>query len=141
MLLFNFKSYDNEDKTYKNIPYFLLNFDWMFFRFCFRCCWNRRRNFFKSYTFLIKSRQSQSYCNHCIFIYFINSIFGVPGQLTKSVVFSDISNYWYLFLAVIIGGQIGNFLNLKIFPARILALVTSLLVIFVALRMGVKLFI
>ena len=70
-----------------------------------------------------------------------NSISGVAGQLTKSVVISDISNYWYLFLAVIIGGQIGNFLNLKIFPTRILALVTSLLVLFVAIRMGIKLFV
>ena len=40
---------------------------------------------------------------------------------------SDISNYWYLFLSVIIGGQIGNFLNLKVFPTKVLALITSLL--------------
>ena len=44
-------------------------------------------------------------------------------------------------LAVIIGGQIGNFLNLKMFPTRILALITSGLVLFVALRMGIKLMI
>ena len=53
----------------------------------------------------------------------------------------EISNYWYLILVVIIGGQIGNFLNLKIFPARVLALVTSCLVLFVAVRMGLTLFI
>jgi uncharacterized membrane protein YfcA len=45
-----------------------------------------------------------------------------------------------LFLCVIIGGQIGNFLNLKILPARMLALLTAILVIFVALRMGLKIF-
>ena len=39
-----------------------------------------------------------------------------------------------------IGGHIGNFLNLKIFPTRILALVTAMLVLFVSIRMGVKLF-
>jgi len=33
---------------------------------------------------------------------------------------------------------LGNFLNLKVFPVRILALVTALLVIFVALRIGFK---
>ena len=44
------------------------------------------------------------------------------------------------FLIVIIGGHIGNFLNLKIFPTRLLALVTSSLVLFVAIRMGIKLF-
>ena len=42
---------------------------------------------------------------------------------------------------VFIGGQVGNFLNLKIFPARILALLTSCLVLFVAARMGIRLFV
>ena len=71
----------------------------------------------------------------------INSVSGVVGQLSKNNVLIEVSNYWYLILAVIIGGQIGNFLNLKIFPARVLALVTSCLVLFVAVRMGIKLFI
>ena len=60
--------------------------------------------------------------------------------LTENVVLSDISSYWYLFLIVIIGGHIGNFLNLKMFPTRLLALITSTLVLFVAIRMGIKLF-
>ena len=42
------------------------------------------------------------------------------------------------FIAVLIGGQVGNFLNLKIFPTRILALVTACLVLFVAIRMGLQ---
>ena len=71
----------------------------------------------------------------------INCNSGILGQLTKNDVFIEISNYWYLILAVIIGRQIGNYLNLKIFPTRILALVTSGLVLFVAIRMGFKLFI
>ena len=71
----------------------------------------------------------------------INSIAGVAGQLTKNDILIEVSNYWYLILAVIIGGQIGNILNLKVFPARVLALVTSCLVLFVAARMGIKLFI
>ena len=71
----------------------------------------------------------------------INSTSGIIGQLTKNYVLMEISKYWYLILAVIIGGQIGNFLNLKIFPTRILALITAILVLFVALRMGIKIFI
>ena len=71
----------------------------------------------------------------------INCISGIIGQLTKSVVINEVYNYWYLLVAVFIGGQIGNFLNLKIFPTRILALVTSLLVLFVSARIGFKLFI
>mgnify|MGYP001480886886 FL=1 len=46
---------------------------------------------------------------------------------------------WQVILAVIIGGQLGNFLNLKVFSTKILALLTAVLVIFVAIRMGLKL--
>ena len=69
----------------------------------------------------------------------INSIFGVAGQLTKNIVFNEFSNYWPLFLIVLMGGQVGNFLNIKFLTNKILALITSLLVIFVAARMGFRL--
>ena len=70
----------------------------------------------------------------------VNSIFGAIGQLTKNYVLMEIQNFWYLLLAVLIGGQIGNYLNLKIFSTRILALVTGALVIFVAIRIGIAFF-
>ena len=69
----------------------------------------------------------------------INSISGVAGQLTKDIVFNEFLNYWPLFIVVLIGGQIGSFLNVKLLSNKILALMTSLLVIFVAIRMGIKL--
>ena len=68
----------------------------------------------------------------------INSIFGVAGQLTKNIVFNEFLNYWPLFMGVLIGGQIGNFLNIKFLSNKTLALITSLLVIFVATRMGFR---
>ena len=69
----------------------------------------------------------------------INSISGIIGQLTKNVVIGQIQYYWYLLIIVLIGGQIGNFLNLKILPTRVMALITAFLVLFVAFRMGIKL--
>ena len=69
----------------------------------------------------------------------INSIFGITGQLTKNIVFDEFLNFWPLFLCVLIGGQIGNYLNIKFLSNKTLALITSLLVIFVAIRMGVRL--
>ena len=69
----------------------------------------------------------------------INSIFGVTGQLTKNIVFDEFLNFWPFFLCVLIGGQIGNYLNIKFLSNKTLALITSLLVIFVAIRMGVRL--
>ena len=69
----------------------------------------------------------------------INSILGVAGQLTKDIVFNEFLNYWPLFITVLIGGQIGSFLNIKFLSNKVLALMTSFLVIFVAVRMGIKL--
>ena len=69
----------------------------------------------------------------------INSVFGIIGQLSKDLNFSEVYSFYYLLIAVLIGGQIGNYLNLKIFPTRLLALITSGLVLFVAIRMGIKL--
>ena len=69
----------------------------------------------------------------------VNSTFGVIGQLTKDIVFNEFFNFWPLFLTVFAGGQIGNYLNIKFLSNKTLALMTSLLVIFVAARMGFKL--
>ena len=66
----------------------------------------------------------------------INSLFGVAGQLTKDIVLDEFLNFWPLYLAVLIGGQIGNYLNIKFLSNKTLALITSLLVIFVAVRIG-----
>ena len=69
----------------------------------------------------------------------VNSTFGVMGQLTKDIVFNEFLNFWPLFLTVFVGGQIGNYLNIKFLSNKTMALMTSLLVIFVAIRMGFKL--
>ena len=70
----------------------------------------------------------------------VNSVSGILGQLTKENVLNEIKFYWPLFLTVFIGGLFGNYLNLKIFSNRVLAVITSLLVIFVAFRMAFKIF-
>ena len=61
----------------------------------------------------------------------------MAGQLTKNIVFDEFLNYWTLFLCVLIGGQIGNLLNIKFLSNKTLALITSILVIFVSIRMGI----
>ena len=70
----------------------------------------------------------------------INSIFGIIGQLTKNQALFEFKEYLFLLLAVFIGGQLGNFINLKLFSTKILALITSILVIIVAIRMGFNIF-
>jgi uncharacterized membrane protein YfcA len=89
--------------------------------------------------FLMKAGYPKQIATTASLFILINSIFGVAGQLTKDVVFDEFLNFWPLFIAVLIGGQIGNFLNIKFLSGKTLAIITSLLVMFVAIRMGLRL--
>ena len=88
--------------------------------------------------FLLKAGYPKHITSSASLFILINSIFGVAGHLTKEIVLNEFLNYWPLFLAVLIGGQIGNYLNIKLLSNKTLALLTSLLIIFVAIRMGFR---
>ena len=90
--------------------------------------------------FLLKADKPKNIVTTASLFILINSIFGIFGQLTKEAVLNKIILYWPLFLTVLIGGLIGNYLNLKTFSNKVLTLITSLLVIFVAFRMALKIF-
>ena len=140
LLLINFKSYDDNESTYRNIPAVISIFIGGILGFVSGVVGIGGGIFLSPILFLIKAAKPKHIVTTASLFILINSASGIIGQLTKNIVLSDISNYWYLFLMVIIGGHIGNYLNLKIFPTRLLALITSGLVLFVAIRMGVKLF-
>jgi uncharacterized protein len=89
--------------------------------------------------FLMKAGYPKQIAATASLFILINSMFGLAGQLTKDIVLDNFLDFWPLFLAVLIGGQIGNFLNIKFLSNKTLALITSLLVIFVAARMGLRL--
>ena len=140
LLLINFKSYDDNKSSYKDIPILISILIGGILGFVSGVVGIGGGIFLSPILFLIKAAKPKHIVTAASLFILINSISGVIGQLTKNVVLSDISNYWYLFLIVIIGGHIGNFVSLKVFPTRLLALVTSGLVLFVAIRMGIKLF-
>jgi uncharacterized membrane protein YfcA len=89
--------------------------------------------------FLMKAGYPRHIATAASLFILINSIFGVAGQLTKNIVFDEFLNYWPLFLCVLVGGQIGNLLNIKFLSNKTLAIITSMLVIFVSIRMGIRL--
>jgi uncharacterized protein len=89
--------------------------------------------------FLMKAGYPKQIASTASLFILINSTFGVVGQLTKDIVLNEFLNFWPLFLTVLIGGQIGNYLNIKFISNKTLALMTSLLVIFVAARIGFRL--
>ena len=140
LLLINFKSYDDNESSYRDIPIIISILIGGILGFVSGVVVIWGGIFLSPILFLIKAAKPKHIVTAASLFIFINSISGVIGQLTKNIVLSDISNYWYLFLVVIIGGHIGNYLNLKIFPTRLLALITSVLVLFVAIRIGIKLF-
>ncbi|MBD1158605.1 sulfite exporter TauE/SafE family protein [Pelagibacterales bacterium SAG-MED19] len=90
--------------------------------------------------FLLKIEKPKNIATSASLFILINSISGVLGQLTKQTVINEILIYWPLFFGVLVGGLVGNFLNIKIFRNRVLAILTSLLVIFVSVRVGIKIF-
>ena len=89
--------------------------------------------------FLMKAGYPRHITSSASLFILINSIFGIAGQLTKDQVLNQVITYWPLFLSVLIGGQIGSIINIKFLSNKILAILTSFLVIFVAIRMGIKL--
>ena len=140
LLLFNFKSYDDREESYRKIPASISIVIGGILGFISGTVGIGGGIFLSPILFLIRAARPKHIVTTASLFILINSISGIIGQLTKNDVLVEIPNYWHLLVAVLIGGQIGNFLNLKIFPVRILALVTASLVLFVAIRMSFRFF-
>ncbi len=139
LLLFNFRSYDDKKSSYRKIPVPFSILIGGTLGFISGIVGIGGGIFLSPILFLMRTGKPKHIVTAASLFILINSIFGIIGQLTKNDVLVVVPNYWYLLTAVLIGGQVGNLLNLKIFPTRILALVTSILVLFVAIRMGIRL--
>tara|TARA_B110001454_G_scaffold173127_1_gene164306 strand:+ start:19 stop:762 length:744 start_codon:yes stop_codon:yes gene_type:complete len=139
LLLFNFKSYDDKKENNKKISIKISIVIGGILGFVSGVVGIGGGIFLSPLLFLLRVAKPKHIVTAASFFILINSISGIAGQLTKNNILSEVYSYWYLFIVVFIGGQIGNYLNLKIFPARILAFITASLVIFVAIRMGIRL--
>jgi len=138
LLLFNYKSYDDRKESYQKIPVLISILIGGVLGFISGVVGIGGGIFLSPILFLIRAGKPKYIITVASLFILINSISGIIGQLTKNTVLTEIQNYWYLLAAVLIGGQIGNFLNLKIFPTRFFALLTGVLVLFVAFRMGMR---
>jgi uncharacterized protein len=141
LLLINFKSYDDKQIIYRKVPIVVSIIIGGILGFVSGVVGIGGGIFLSPILFLLRVGKSKHIVTAASLFILINSVFGIIGQFTKNNVLLEIINYWPLLIMVFMGGQIGNFLNLKIFPTKILALVTSILVIFVSIRMGIKLII
>ena len=141
LLLLKFRSFDDKNEVYKKTPKIISILVGGSIGFISGIVGIGGGIFLSPILLLLNAAKVKHIATTASLFILINSIAGLSGQFTKNFVFDEIHDYWPLFLIVFIGGQIGNFLNIKIFPVRLLALVTAGLVIFVAIRIGFKLFV
>lgn len=140
LLLLNFKSYNDKKLIYKKTSKIFSIIIGAAVGFISGIVGIGGGIFLSPILFLLRCGKAQHIVTTASLFILINSISGILGHLTKNNILNELFNYWHLILAVFIGGQIGNFLNLKIISSRVLALITSLLVIFVTIRLGLKIF-
>ena len=140
-LLLKFRSFDEKVEVYKKIPKIISVSIGASIGFISGVVGIGGGIFLSPILLLFKAESAKNITTAASLFILVNSISGLVGHFTKSSLVTEVYNYWPLFILVLLGGQLGNFLNLKIFPARMLALITSVLVLFVALRMGLKLFV
>ena len=140
LLLLNNKSYKNDNFTIKRLNFFFSFMIGSVLGLISGVVGIGGGIFLSPILFLLKAEKPKIIATTASLFILINSISGVLGQFSKVNVINDLTNYWVLFLSVFIGVYIGNYLNLKIFSNRTLTILTSLLVIFVAMRMAFKIF-
>tara|TARA_B100002052_G_C15675002_1_gene503471 strand:- start:13 stop:756 length:744 start_codon:yes stop_codon:yes gene_type:complete len=140
LLLINNKSYENENLTIKKINFTYSLIIGSILGLVSGIVGIGGGIFLSPILFLLKAEKPKIISTTASLFILINSISGILGQFTKDKTFDELMNYWPLFSSVLIGGLIGNYLNLKIFSNRILTILTSLLVIFVSVRIGIRLF-
>ncbi len=141
LLILKFKSFDKKIEVYKKIPKIISVLIGGSIGFISGIVGIGGGIFLSPILLLLRVDKAKNITTAASLFILINSISGLAGQFTKSSVINEVYSYWPLFLLVLLGGQLGNYFNLKIFPARLLALVTAGLVMFVSIRMGLKLFV
>ena len=140
LLLINFKSYDDNIENYRTLPIYISVLIGLVLGFVSGIVGIGGGIFLSPILYLFKAAKPKHITTTVSLFILINSIFGIIGQLSKNQNLLELKDFLLLLIAVLIGGQIGNFINLKLLSSKILALITSLLVIFVAVRMGFNIF-
>ena len=140
LLLINNKSYTNENLIIRNLNYFISLFIGSVLGLISGIVGIGGGIFLSPVLFLLKAEKPKIIVTTASLFILINSVSGILGQLTKENILTELSSYMPLFICVFIGGLLGNYLNLKIFTSRVLAIITSVLIIFVSIRMGIRIF-
>ena len=139
LLLVNFNKYDDSNRIYKKIPILISILIGSVIGFISGIVGIGCGIFLRPILLILNIDKAKNIITGASIFILLNSLSGIMGQITKNNIISELLNFWPLFLMVIIGGQLGNFLNLKILSSKILTLITSALVLFVSLGSVFKL--
>ena len=140
LLLINNKSYENKNLIIKKLNFFISLVIGSVLGLISGIVGIGGGIFLSPILFLLRAEKPKIIVTTASLFILVNSISGVFGQITKENIITEISNYIPLFICVFLGGLLGNYLNLKIFTSRVLAIITALLIVFVSIRMGIKIF-
>ena len=89
---------------------------------------------------LLQAGRARAVAAAASFFILINSLSGLMGQLVKSPLsLSDLLPFFSLPLAVVLGSLVGNYLLYRLLPLKGVLLLNAGLVLFVALRLWIKL--
>ena len=109
LLLLNFKSYDDREESYRKIPISISILVGGLLGYISGVVGIGGGIFLSPILFLLRAGKPKHIVTAASLFILINSISGVIGHLTKNNVLAEIQNYWYLLLAVLIGGQSAMF--------------------------------
>jgi len=140
LLLFNYKSYENKNLIIKKLSFIKSLMIGSILGLMSGIVGIGGGIFLSPILFLLKAEKPKIIATTASLFILINSISGILGQLTKENIINDLIVYWPLFFSVLIGGFVGNHLNLKVFSNKTLTIMTSVLVMLVSIRIGINLF-
>jgi len=141
LLLINNKSYEEQNIKIKRLHFITSLFIGSILGFISGVVGIGGGIFLSPILFLLKADKPKVISTTASLFILVNSVSGILGQLTKTNLLNEMILFSPLFICVLFGGLIGNYLNLKIFSGRLLAIITSVLVIFVATRMAFRILI
>ena len=114
LLLVKFQSFDQKIEVYKKIPIIASLLIGASIGFVSGVVGIGGGIFLSPILLLIRVDKAKNIATAASLFILINSLSGLAGQFTKTSTINGIFDYWPLFLFVLLGGQLGNLLNLKI---------------------------
>ncbi len=86
-----------------------------------------------------RARQISAAASVFILVNSVAGLIGQLGKLSRDGEIASLTSYWPLAVAVIIGGQAGSHLGLKILPPKWIRIATAVLIAYVAIRLAYRL--